>query len=70
MNRAKRHVYLVMYEAINKQSERDLQRELARKNVPRTASINALVKVLNKAIKQNAEATMKVLLESTMETDK
>jgi len=63
MNRAKRHVYLVMYEKINKKAKRDLQRLLARKNVPRTASINALVKVLNKAMVQNAEATMKLLLE-------
>ena len=63
MNRAKRHVYLVMYEKINKKAKRDLQRLLARKNVPRTVSINALVKVLNKAMAQNAEATMKLLLE-------
>jgi len=63
MNRAKHHVYLVMYEKINKKTKRDLQRLLARKNVPRTASINALVKVLNKAMAQNAEATMKLLLE-------
>ncbi len=67
MNRARHHVYLTIREKINKQSKRDLQSLLARKNVPRTVSINALVKVLNKAMKQNAEATMKVLLESAME---
>lgn len=63
MNRANHHVYLVIYEKANKKAKRDLQRLLARKNVPRTASINALVKVLNKAMAQNAEATMKLLLE-------
>lgn len=63
MNRARCHVYLVMHEKINKQSKRDLQSSLARKNVPRAESINALVKVLNKAMERNAETTMKLLLE-------
>lgn len=70
MNRAKRHMYLVMYEKIDKQSKRDFQRILARKNIPCAASINALGKILNKAISNNALATMKVLLESVMEASK
>lgn len=67
MNREERHVYLVMYEKISKKSKRDLQSLLARKNVPNSVSINALVKVLGKAMRQNAEATLQVLLESAME---
>lgn len=62
MNRAERHIILVMAEQMHKKSKRDLQRFLASKNLCEAKSINALIKALNKAEMQYINNTVEVIV--------
>ena len=61
MNRAKRHIYLVMCEQIHKKSKREVQKLLSRKNLPVSDAINALVRALNKAEARRIDNTIEAI---------